>query len=72
MHLVPVAKKKGLKVVTIPRLELLANLIGLRAVNFLVRQLEMSISKQILWSDSQYVLHWLKTKNLCQYLLKIV
>ena len=64
MRSVPIAKKKRLKDVTIPHLGLLAVLIGVRAANFLVRELEMSISKQILWSDSQCILHWLKQKYL--------
>ena len=48
MCLVPIAKKKRLKDVIIPHLELLAALIGMRAANFLVRELEMSFSKRIL------------------------
>ena len=57
MRLVPIAKKRRTKDVTIPRLELLAVLIGVRAANFVLRELEMNISKRILWSDSQCVLH---------------
>ena len=56
-------KRKNLKDITIPRLELLAVLIGVRAANFLVRELGVNVSKRILWSDSQCVLHWLKTRN---------
>ena len=63
MRLVPIAKKRRTKDVTIPRLELLAVLIGVRAANFVLRELEMNISKRILWSDSQCVLHWLKTRK---------
>ena len=65
MRLVPTTRKKGknLKNITIPRLELLAVLIGVRAANFLVKELGMNVSKRILWSDSQCVLHWLKTKK---------
>ena len=60
MCFVPIAKKKRL---TIPCLELMAVLIGVRAANFLVKELEISTSKRILWSDSQCVLNWLKTKK---------
>ena len=38
-------------------------LIGVRAANFLVKVLEVDVSKRILWTDSQCVLHWLKTKK---------
>ena len=44
------------------RLELLAVLIGVKAANVLLRELEMIISKRILCFDSQFVLHWLKTR----------
>ena len=66
MRLVPTARgKKGKqsKHLTIPRLELLAMLIGVRAANFVMKELRMEISKRILWSDSQCVLHWLKTRK---------
>ena len=56
MRLVPIAKKRRTKDVTIPRLELLAVLIGVRAANFLLMELEMNISKWILWFDSQSTL----------------
>ena len=41
MRLVPVNKGKGRKELTIPRLELLAVLIGIRAVNFVTKQLRL-------------------------------
>ena len=65
MRLVPITrkKKKNLKDITIPRLELLAVLIGVRAANFLVKELGVNVFKRILWSDSQCVLHWLKTRK---------
>ena len=65
VYIVPITrkKKKNLKDITIPRLELLAVLIGVRAANFLVKELGVNVSKQILWSDSQCVLHWLKTRK---------
>ena len=64
MRLVPVNKGKGRKELTIPRLELLAVLIGIRAANFVTKQLRLKITDRILWTDSQCVLYWLKTKKL--------
>lgn len=64
MRLVPTGKGKSkLKKLTILRLELLAVVIGVRAANFVVRELRLNISERFLWTDSQCVLHWLKTKK---------
>ena len=40
---------------TIPRLELMAALIGVRSLNFVQRQLHLPIESKILWSDSQWI-----------------
>ena len=64
MRLVPVNKGKGRKELTIPHLELLAVLIGIRAANFVTKQLRLKITNRILWTDSQCVLYWLETKKL--------
>ena len=40
-----------------PRLELLAMLIGVRAANFVSKELRLTIPEGILWTDSQCVLH---------------
>ena len=48
---------------TISHLELLAVLIGVRAANFVARELRLNIREKILWTDSQCVLHWLRTKK---------
>ena len=63
VRLVPTGKGKSkqVKKLTIPRLELLAVLIGTRAANFFATELRMTISETIIWTDSQCVLHWLKT-----------
>ena len=53
-------QKKG-KELTLPRLELLSTVIGVRAGNFVKDQLKLQNSKLIVFTDSQYVLHWLKT-----------
>ena len=62
--LVPVNKRKNkCKKWTIPRLELLAVLIRVRAANFVAAKLKVPIIERILWTDSQCVLHWLKTRK---------
>jgi len=38
-------------------------LIGVRAANFVQRELRIEISEKIVWCDSQCVLHWLKSKK---------
>lgn len=53
---------KGL---TIPRLELMALIIGVRSLEFVKSELRIPIEKTVVWSDSQCVLSWLKsTKQL--------
>ena len=52
--------KKGL---TIPRLELMAILIGVRALQFAKKELRLNINSEYLWSDSQCSLHWLKNSD---------
>ena len=66
MRLAPVTSSRGqkgkkCKDITLPRLELLAVLIGVRAGNFVTKELKLPISKRILWTDSECVLHWMKT-----------
>ena len=55
--------KRGLKHITLPRLELLAVTIGVRAANFVVKELKVTPFKQILWTDSTCVVHWLKSSK---------
>ena len=38
-------------------------LIGVRAANFVAVELKLSITERILWTDSQCVLHWIKTRK---------
>ena len=47
------------KSVSIPRLELLAALIGTRAIQFVTKQLRLKLTQKHLWSDSQCVLNWI-------------
>ena len=55
-----VAPKKKLG---IPRLELLAVLIGVRMLNFVQEQLQLPVEKKFLWTDNQCVLHWIMSKK---------
>ena len=57
------SKKEIKKELTIPQLELLAVLSGIRAIKFVTKELRLKIARRILWTDSQHVLHWLKTKK---------
>ncbi|XP_063369404.1 uncharacterized protein LOC134657768 [Cydia amplana] len=57
----PVEDKENLK---IPRLELLGYLIGSRLLKYLKNNLNLTIHKQYLWTDSQVVLYWLRTNHL--------
>ena len=51
--------------VTIPRLELLAVLIGMRALNFVMNELKLPICNRRVFTDSECVLHWIRsTKQL--------
>ena len=54
------------KELTLPQLELMAAVIGARLVNHFKSTLECS--SITLWSDSQIVLHWLKTKTLKRFI----
>ncbi len=61
--LVSKARLSPMKGMTIPRMELMAVLIGTRLLTFVENQLNLTIDKKILWSDSQCVLHWLRTNK---------
>ena len=47
--------------ITIPRLELLGVLIGVRALKFVEKELHLPVNSKVLWTDSQCVLHWKQT-----------
>ena len=53
------------KQLSIPRLELLGVLIGTRCLNYVTQHLQLLVTEQILWTDSQCVLHWLKSCKPC-------
>jgi len=50
-------KVKNSGEITLPRLELLGVLIGVRAANFITKELKLPISRRYLWTDSECVLH---------------
>ena len=56
-------RKRGntLKHISIPRLELMALLIGTRVTNFVTKELMLDISKTTILTDSQCVLHWVRS-----------
>uniref|UniRef100_A0AAF5Q4M9 DUF5641 domain-containing protein n=1 Tax=Wuchereria bancrofti TaxID=6293 RepID=A0AAF5Q4M9_WUCBA len=49
-----------IKQITVPRLELLSVLIGVRATQFVLKQLELKDVPVTLWSDSKCALFWIK------------
>ncbi|XP_054264933.1 uncharacterized protein LOC128987883 [Macrosteles quadrilineatus] len=55
------AKVAPLKQTTIPRLELQAPVLGCRIACSIIKDIDLTISRQIFWSDSVTVLHWLKS-----------
>ena len=57
------ARVAPIKKLGIPRLELLAVLIGVRKLKFLQEQLQLPVEKKILWTDNQCVLHWIMSKR---------
>ena len=53
--------KKPKKEITLPRLELMAVTIGIRAANFVTRELKIPSLKRTIWTDSTCVLYWFRT-----------
>ena len=51
------------KTMSIPRLELMGLLIGVRSLKFVSKELGLESTKRIIWTDSQRVLNWLKSKK---------
>ena len=66
-RLVPVkagnSSKGESKHLTLPRLELLAVLIGVQATKFVTSELKIHINKRTILADSQCVLHWMRTNK---------
>ena len=55
-------KKKEKEEMSVPRLELMATLIGTRVLKFIANELGLQ-NKMTLWADSKCVLDWLKQKQ---------
>ncbi|KAL7077898.1 hypothetical protein ACQ4LE_002943 [Meloidogyne hapla] len=53
--------KKGGKTLTIPRMELIAILIGVRATSYIQKEIGVPLTEIHLWSDSQIALSWVKS-----------
>ncbi|XP_053395705.1 uncharacterized protein LOC128555912 [Mercenaria mercenaria] len=51
------------KKLTIPRLELLAVVIGLRCLKFIRDEIRVPVSQNYLWTDSKCVLQWITSQN---------
>ncbi|VDI55591.1 Hypothetical predicted protein [Mytilus galloprovincialis] len=59
-----------IKKVSIPRLELLAVIIGIRCLALIESNLKITVEKKTLWTDSQCVIHWIASEktnvNICR------
>ncbi|KAG5861347.1 hypothetical protein JTB14_038051 [Gonioctena quinquepunctata] len=60
------ARVDPLKVLTIPKLELSAALLGVRLYLEVTKYLDLEIRKEYFWSDSKIVLHWLQSDKKLQ------
>ncbi|MCP9262732.1 Pao retrotransposon peptidase family protein [Dirofilaria immitis] len=56
----PKSRIAPIKGITIPRLELLAIIVGVRAAHFVINQLNLEKVPVTLWSDSKCALHWIQ------------
>ena len=52
-----------LKLLTLPRLELMATLIATRLIRFVLDTLSLQDPPVYIWSDSQIVLHWVQSEK---------
>ncbi|XP_036341796.1 uncharacterized protein LOC118751139 [Rhagoletis pomonella] len=50
-----------LKPVSIPRLELMGAILGLRLAKFIRNELTLPISEEVYWTDSKNVLYWIRS-----------
>ncbi|XP_061389849.1 uncharacterized protein LOC133325038 [Musca vetustissima] len=50
-----------LKPISIPRMELMAAILGLRLCNFIETECSLKINQRIFWTDSKDVLYWIKS-----------
>ena len=52
-----------LKVITVPRLEMVAAVIGIRLSKFVGSNLDMLLKEHVFWSDSKNVICWLRNES---------
>jgi len=52
-----------IKVITLPRLELNAAVVGARLGQFIVDEIDLPITRISYWTDSMLVLQYIKTHN---------
>ena len=57
------ARLAPIKELTIPRLELMAVLIGVRSLQFVREQMRLPFETLVILTDSQCVLHWIKSEK---------
>ncbi|XP_062705798.1 uncharacterized protein LOC134287620 [Aedes albopictus] len=57
------SKVAPLKMLTIPRLELQAAVLGSRLLNSVIEMHDLQVTKRILWTDSRTVLAWLNSDH---------
>ncbi|XP_075170482.1 uncharacterized protein LOC142242847 [Haematobia irritans] len=50
-----------LKPISVPKMELMAALIGLRLAKFCCSEFSLKISRRVFWSDSKDVLYWIRS-----------
>ncbi|XP_045445582.1 uncharacterized protein LOC123653632 [Melitaea cinxia] len=62
-HVMGKAKVAPLKLLTIPRLELQAAVIGARMASVIVKEHTWKPSKVVYWTDSKTVLHWIRNED---------
>ena len=76
MRLTPIKqgkKRPEIANISLPRLELLGVLVGVRSLKFVSKQLKLPLEGTLLFSDSQCVLHWiLSSKPLKAFVLNRV
>ena len=63
LRLAPAKTRQKGKALNIPRLELLAVLIGVRAARFVRQELGLSLDRQFIWTDSLCVQHWISSSK---------
>ncbi|KAG5888358.1 hypothetical protein JTB14_020758 [Gonioctena quinquepunctata] len=56
------ARVAPLKTLTIPKLELLAVVLGVRLCSEVIKHLKLNISARYFWSDSRTIIQWLKSE----------